>query len=90
MPPIYQFARCWIDHAETIGAFVRGRAIFIHAGRHSRRAAQSNKHSPAVGRRMNAARPFAHRKSSNDAICGSINDRDIARAFVADEYKIAR
>ena len=38
---------------------------------------------------MNAARPFPHWKSSDNAICGSINDCDIARAFVADEHEVA-
>ena len=90
MPAINQFARRWIDYAETVSAFVRGRAIFIQAGRHSRRAAQRNKESPAIGRRVNAARPFAHWKTSDHAVCGAINDRDIARAFVAYEHEIAR
>jgi hypothetical protein len=78
MPAIDQFACRWIDYAETISAFVRGRAIFIQAGRHTRRAAQRNKDSPPIGRSVNAARPFAHWKTSDDAVCGSINDRDIA------------
>src|SRR5207247_11277529 len=60
MPAIDQLARRWIDYAETISAFVRGRAIFIQAGRHTRRAAQRNKDSPAIGRSVNAARPFPH------------------------------
>jgi hypothetical protein len=90
MPAIDQFARRWIDYAETISAFVRGRAIFIQAGRHSRRAAQRNKESPAIGRSVNAARPFAHWKTSDHAVCGAINDCDIARAFVAYEHEIAR
>jgi hypothetical protein len=89
MPSIYQFVRCWIYHAETVGAFVRWRAIFIQPGRHSRRAAQRNKQSPSIRRGVNAARPFAHWKGSDDAVCGSINHRDIAGAFIAYKHKIA-
>src|SRR5262245_45669761 len=89
MPAVDQLARQWIDYAETISAFVRGRAIFIQPWGHSRRTAQRNKDSPPVGRCMNAARPFTHRKSSNNAVSGSINYRDVARAFVAYEHEIA-
>jgi hypothetical protein len=38
---------------------------------------------------VNAARPFAHWKISDDAVCGSINHRDIAGAFVAYKHEIA-
>src|SRR5262249_27101703 len=89
MPPVFQFPRGWIDDAETIGAFVCWCAIFIQTRRHSRRATQCNKESTSVGSRVNAARPVSHWKCSNDAVCGTINDRHIARAFVADEHEIA-
>jgi hypothetical protein len=78
MPPIYQFARRWIDDSESVSAFVRGRAIFIQAGSHTRRAAQRNKDPPTIRRRVNAARPFSDRKGSDDVICRSINHRDVA------------
>jgi hypothetical protein len=78
MPSIYQLARRWIDDSESVGVFVCGRAIFIQAGRHARRAAQRDKDPPAIGRRVNAARPFPHWKGSNHVIRGSINHRDVA------------
>ena len=88
MPSIYQFVRYWIDHAETLGAFVRCRAIFIQPGCHSRRAAQRNEDSPPVRSGVNSAWPFAHWKGPDDAVCGSINHRDIAGAFVAYKHEI--
>ena len=77
-PVRHMVSRGWIDDCKTIGAFVRGRAIFIEPRRHTRRAAQRDKDPPAIGRCVNTARPFAHWKSFADAICSSINDRYIA------------
>src|SRR6516162_7451987 len=88
MPTIDQFARRWIDHAKTVGPFVRGRAIFIQPRCHPGRAAQRNKDSPPVRRGVNAAWSFAHWKGPDDAVCGSINHGDIAGAFVAYEHEI--
>ena len=90
MPVIDQFACCWIDHTEAVGAFVSGRAIFIHARRHSRRTAQRNKDPFAVGRRVNPTRPFAHHKVGHNLIVVAVNHGDIPGAFVAHEYDVGR
>ena len=90
MPVINQFARYWIDHAEAVGAFVSGRAIFIEARCHSRGTAQRNKNPLAVGRRVNPTRPFAYRKGGHNLIVVAVNDGDITGAFVANKYEIAR
>ena len=64
------------------------RAILIQPRCHPGRAAQRNKDSPPIRRGVNAARPFAYWKGPDDAVCGSINHRDIAGAFVAYKHEI--
>ena len=89
VPAIDQLLRRRIDYTKAISGLVRGRAIFIHTGGHSRRTAQCHKEPLTAGRRVNATRPFAYRQSRNDRICSPVNYRYVAGALVADEHEVA-
>jgi len=88
VPAIDQLVSHWIDHAKSISALVRGRAIFVYTGRHSRRTAQRDKHSLPIRRRVNPAWPLAYFESRDNSVSGAVNHTDIARSFVADKNGI--
>ena len=89
MPAIDQLARHRIDHTETISALVSGRAIFVHAGSHSRRTAQRDKNSRPIRCAVNPAGSFADLESRDHVVRRAIDDTHITRSFVADEHKVA-
>ena len=76
------------SHAKAVRCLVRGRAIFIHAGRHSRRTAQRYKNPISIRRGMNATRPLADTKSCDHVFARAVDHRDIVRPFVAYEHEI--
>src|SRR5437762_10776929 len=89
MPAIGQLVRRGINYAETVSGLVSWGAIFIDSGRHSWRTTQRYKNSLSVRRGVNPAWPFANAKSRNYFVRRTINHRDVARVFIADENEIA-
>ncbi len=90
MPAIDQLVGCCVNHANAISGFVSGSTIFIHAGRHSWRAAQCHKESFPVRRRMNPARSLACLERCNNGIRRTINHGDVAGSFITDKHEVAR